>query len=586
MLPVLLATVSLTVLDTPTPPPILPKEDAAKISPSLAQVPETLPGTPPDLPPETPPPDLEPLPPLPPPDELLPLPTAPEALPPGFEVPGTIVVREFEVLGSTVFSATELATVTAPYTNTPITFAELLEARAAVTQLYLDAGYITTGAFIPTDQVIDDGGVVNIQVVEGFLETVVVEGNEELVPGYLSSRIERAAGDPLNVNRLLEGLQVLQLDPLVETITAELSTGTQVGGGVVTVSVEEADSFDILLAVDNGRSPTVGSFRRQAGFRDLNLSGLGDTLAFTYSNTEGSNTFDIAYTVPVSPANTTVGISYSHTNSEVIDDDFEILSIESESNNVQFTLRHPLIQTPTEELALSLELSHSHTESTFQLPDEPRLGFPFAGAPDGEATVTAIRLGQEWTQRTADRVFAVRSQFSVGTDWFGATQNEGDSPDSNFFSWQGQAQWLQVLAPDTLLLARVDGQLANRPLLSLEQFRLGGLGSVRGYPQNRILADSGVFASLEARVPVMRIPEWDSLVQVTPFFDWGHAWNNGDRADPDPATLISIGAGVLWQVSDRMTARLDYGIPLINDDNSGNSLQESGILFSITGRLF
>ncbi|MBE7384681.1 MAG: ShlB/FhaC/HecB family hemolysin secretion/activation protein [Leptolyngbya sp. SIO1E4] len=550
----------------------------------IAQGPVTPAGRP-DLPPEPEPPELEPLPPLPPPEELLQPPAAPEALPPNFDVPGTIVVQAFRVVGSTIFSAEELATVTAAYTNRPITFTELLEARSAVTQLYLDSGYITTGAFIPTEQVIDEG-IVEIQVVEGFLEAVVIEGLEDLVPGYVSSRIERAAGRPLNVNDLVEGLQLLQLDPVIESISAELATGTQLGGSIVNLQVEEAKSFSIEAGMDNGRSPTVGSVRGQASLRDINLLGFGDTLDLAYSLTAGSDTVNIGYTLPVSPSNTTVGLNFSLTRSEVIDDDFDILSIESASEDLQLSLRQPIVQTPTEELALSLGFAYSRIESTFQLPGAPRLGFPFTGAPDGEAKVTAIRFGQEWTQRSASRVLAARSTFNLGADWLGGTNNEGDIPDSNFFSWQGQAQWVQVLATDTLLLARIDGQLADRPLLSLEQFRLGGQGSVRGYREDEVIADNGVFASLEVRVPILRIPEWESLVQLTPFVDVGYAWNSGDSPDPESQTLASVGVGALWQVSDRVTARLDYGIPLINEDDIGNSLQESGILFSITGRVF
>ncbi|NER85050.1 MAG: ShlB/FhaC/HecB family hemolysin secretion/activation protein, partial [Leptolyngbya sp. SIO1D8] len=417
-------------------------------------------------------------------------------------------------------------------------------------------------------------------------EAVVIDGLEDLGPGYVSSRIERAAGRPLNVNKLVEGLQLLQLDPVIGTISAELATGTQVGGSIVNVRVEEAKSFTLQAGIDNGRSPTVGTIRGQASLRDINLFGWGDTLALAYSSSEGSDTVDIGYTIPVSPANTTVGLNFSLSRSEVIDEDFEILSIESKSDDLGLFVRQPVIQTPAQELALSLEFSYSRLESTFELPGAPRLGFPFAGAPDGEVEVTAIRFGQEWTQRSARQVLAARSLLSFGTDLLGGTDNEGAIPDSNFFSWQGQFQWVQVLAPDTLFLARIDGQIADQPLLSLEQFRLGGQGSVRGYREDKVIADNGVFTSLEVRVPILQIPEWESLVQLTPFVDVGYAWNSDDSPNPETQTLASVGVGALWQVSDRLTARLDYGIPLINEDDGGNSLQESGILFSITGRLF
>jgi hemolysin activation/secretion protein len=91
---------------------------------------------------------------------------------------------------------------------------------------------------------------------------------------------------------------------------------------------------------------------------------------------------------------------------------------------------------------------------------------------------------------------------------------------------------------------------------------------------------------LEVRVPVLTIPEWETLVQLAPFVDYGYAWNSGDRPAPDPQSLCSVGIGAQWQWGDRFTARLDYGIPLINDDASGNSLQESGLLFSIVGELY
>lgn len=582
MLSLLLATFAFSETAVPSDPAIAWNRATGHDRPYLAQNLPALEGDPPDLPPNDVPETLTPLPTLPDLDELLEAP-APEAAPPSLEVPGTVVINQFRITGSTVFSEEELAAVTAEFTGRPITFAELLEARTAITQLYVDAGYITTGAFIPADQIIVDG-IAEIQVVEGFLEEVVVTGLDDLVPGYVSSRIQRAAGQPLNVTRLVQGLQLLQLDPLIDTISAELATGTQVGGSVVTVQVEEARSFGIQLAVDNGRSPTVGSVRGQGSLQDINLLGFGDTLDLAYSFTRGSNTVNIGYTVPVSPANTTLSVNYSLTRSEVIDDDFEILSIESESEDVQLQLRHPIIETPSQELALSLELGYSRLESTFRLPGASRLGFPFAGAPDGDVEVTAIRFGQEWTQRSANRVLAARSRLSLGTDVLGGTDNDGDIPDSNFFSWQMQAQWVQVLASDTLLLARIDGQIADRPLLSLEQFRLGGLGSVRGFREDAVIADNGIFASLEARFPVLRIPELESVIQVTPFVDLGYTANRGSSPEPDPRALASVGAGVLWQASDRFTARLDYGIPLINGEDSGDSLQENGLLFSITGR--
>lgn len=541
------------------------------------------------LPPEpvTPLPTPEP---LPAPEELLPQPAVPPGLPdegidvPGADAPGTFVVSSFRVVGSSVFSEAELAAATADFVGRPIRFSELFEARAAVTQLYVDAGYISSGAFIPAEQLIDDG-VVTIQVVEGGLEDIQITGLKHLDPGYISSRIEVRNDAPLNVSQLVESLQLLQINPLIESLSAELAAGTQTGGSILNLEVKEAPTVSGSVTLDNARSTTVGSFQRRVTVSNINLLGKGDSFLVSYGNTDGSDTWDVDYTIPLGPHNTSLAIDYSVTDSRIIEDAFDALDIKSDSTNLAFTLRQPVIETPTEELALALEFDYRRSESTFQFGDT-RLPLLTSGSDDGVTRIAAVRFSQEWTQREAREVLALRSQFSLGTDWFDATRNSGDRPDSQFFSWQGQAQWVKALDRDSLFLARLTGQLSDGPLLSLEQFRLGGQGSVRGYRQDQATTDNGVFASVEMRLPLFEVPSLDSTVQIAPFVDYGMGWNNGGRADPDPSHLLSIGTGLLWQTSDRITARLDFGIPLIDPGDEGNSLQEAGILLSITGRLF
>ena len=545
--------------------------------------------SPPSNDPGLPPVDEEILPqpvPLPLPEELLPLPSTPPDLPEsGLDIPGTIVVDRFEVLGSTVFSEAQLAAATAQFVGKPITFAELFEARSAITNLYINAGYISSGAFLPSEQFVDDG-VVEIRVVEGSLEDINIEGLKKLNPSYIRSRIGIAARPPLNVEDLVESLQLLQINPLIENISAELASGTGVGGSILNLTVKEAPVIGTRLTLDNSRSTTVGSFRRRATFSHANVLGLGDGFNLSYSNTDGSDTWEANYTIPINPRNGTFSASFSTTDSRVVTDDFEILGIRSESDQLSFSVRQPIIETPTQLLALGLTLDHDRSSSTFQLPGAERLPFPTLGAEDGKTRVSALRFSQEWTQRSAAEVLALRSQFSFGVPWFDATDNNGGLPDSEFFSWQGQAQWVKTINRDQLLIARLNGQWADDSLLSLEQFRLGGQGSVRGYRQDQSTADNGLFASVEMRFPLLSIPDWNTTAQIAPFIDYGLGWNNGDQADPDPNDFLSVGTGLLWQVGDRITARVDFGIPLIDPGPEGDSLQESGILFTISGDLF
>lgn len=558
------------------------------------------------LPPRLPPPqDVQPppLPPplpssepplLPPPEELLQpaAPSAPQEIPspsttspevsPG-QVPKTIVVREFEVVGSTVFSSKEFAQITLAFTNRPISFAELFQVRFAVTQLYVDRGYITSGAYIPPQTL--QGGIVKIQVIEGGLESIKITGTKRLNPNYVRSRLAIATERPLNQNRLLEALQLLQLNPLIKNLSAELSAGARPGTSLLEVRITEAQSFSAQIVLDNGRVPSVGSFRRRLQLNEGNLLGQGDGLSLAYTNTTGSNALDASYSLPFNPRNGTFSLNYGTTWSHIIEEPFDILNINANSRYYELTLRQPVIQTPTREFSLGLTASRRESEISFlegvDSPNSPAVPFPSPGAEDGRTKISALRFFQEWTQRSIREVIAARSQFNLGIGAFDATVN-GSPPDSRFFAWQGQAQWVRLLAQDTLLLVRANLQLADRALLPLEQFSLGGLESLRGYRQDLLLTDNGAFASAEVRLPILRVSQLDGVLQVAPFLDLGTAWNSSGRGNPNPNTLASIGLGLRWQQGDRLTVRLDWGIPLVTFDADDSTWrQENGLFFSV-----
>ncbi|MGF1535649.1 MAG: POTRA domain-containing protein, partial [Elainellaceae cyanobacterium] len=203
---------------------VLPPQNAQDASILVAQVAE-----PPSVEPQ-PEPELSP---LPPPEELLTPPAAETAPDPGPEVPAELFVERFVVEGNTVIDDETLAEVLEPFVGRSLSFAELLQARSAVTQRYVDEGYVTSGAFIPPQTLTE--GVVTIQVLEGQLSEINVEVEGRLNSGYVRRRLRRAADPVLNTDELLDALQLLQIDPLIDTISAELSAGVEPGTSILDV---------------------------------------------------------------------------------------------------------------------------------------------------------------------------------------------------------------------------------------------------------------------------------------------------------------------------------------------------------------
>jgi filamentous hemagglutinin family protein len=504
----------------------------------------------------------------------------------------TLPVQRFEAIGSTVFTPEQLAAVTQPFLQHPLTFDRLLEARSAIAQLYLDAGYLTSGAYIPP-QIVQNGAV-TIQVVEGQLENIVVRTNGRLNDRYIKHRLARIISEPVHPEGVLTALQLLQLDENIETISAELSPGVHSGTNLLTVTVQEKPLLGTQLTVDNNRAPSVGSFRQTVQTNFSNLLGLGDVATVAYSHTDGSNTWDAIYGIPLNSRNGTLSFYYGRGESKIVEVPFDELEIEADSQVYEIAYRQPfqsIQKKPREngedeyvfqEFALGFTASRRNSQTSL-------LGIDFPLSPgandEGETRISALRFFQEWTQREDKQVFAARSQLSLGVGWFDATVNNNE-PDSRFLAWRGQAQWVRRVTDNTLLLMRGDVQLSPNALLPFERFGLGGQDRIRGYRQDALLTDNGALASVELRLPIPVVSGRGRLVQIAPFLDAGLGWNSDDRPNPEQNALLSAGVGLRMQFGNRLTARVDWGIPLVDLDSREKTWQENGLYFTIVSDLF
>jgi hemolysin activation/secretion protein len=495
------------------------------------------------------------------------------------------VIKQFNITGNTVLSPADLAQITNRFTNKPLDFAQLLQVSSEITQLYVKNGYINSGAYIPGNQSFDaQGGTIEIKVIEGRVEDIVVTGTQRLDPNYIKSRIALRAGPILKIDRLIEGLQLLQLDPLIKTISTELVSGQQPGTSIVQLKVSETPNWQAGVNLANNRTPSVGEIQAQLSVSQNNLTGIGDNLGAIYGKSSGSNVLDLNYTLPLNPQNGTLRAQYSNSTSKVIESPFDKLDINSAGQDFGLTYRQPLIQTPAQEFAMGVTLARRETNTGYlQSVIGERTPYPTPGAdPTGATRVTAARFFQDYTLKDTQQVFALRSQLSLGVNALGSTIN-ASSPDSKFLTWRGQAQYVRALAPNSILLMKLESQLADRPLLALEQIGLGGQDTVRGYRQDLLLADNGVIASAEVRLPIFTSPENKQVLQVVPFLDFGWGWNkpNNPSPNPTPSTIASGGLGLRYQTGDNFSAKLDYGIPFTATSGVKNAAQEKGFYFSL-----
>ncbi|MGF1461531.1 MAG: ShlB/FhaC/HecB family hemolysin secretion/activation protein [Leptolyngbyaceae cyanobacterium] len=484
-------------------------------------------------------------------DESAP-PTAPEPpLPPGAETP--FAVTGITVIGSTVYDSDALAAIVAPYENREVTLAELQRAADEITQLYLNDGYITSRAVISAQTVVD--GVVQIDVLEGELEEILVEGTDSL-KDYVRVRIAQGGTRPLNQGHLEDQLRLLRVDPMFTSVEASLRAGSGVGQSRLIVRVEEVDTIGGSVFSDNYSSPSVGTVRIGSSLQFRNLAGLGDTLfgSATWTTTAGSKVYELGYRVPISPMNGTVLLRLTPNEFEITDPNQPTFDFGTEGSTdiYEVSVRQPLIRTPRDEFALSLGYRYRQGSTLI------------SGIITDATTTNVLSFGQDYVHRDTSGAWALQSQFRLGAEDVDETATTASSAD-DFFSWSGQVQRVQRLSADNLLLLQGSVQLSPDSLPGSEQFFAGGGLSVRGYDQNQRFGDNGIRFSIEDQIVVTRnaagLPEF----QVAPYVDGAYLWNADGSLDvTDNNFLLGTGVGFLFNFAEGFDARADLAYPLID----------------------
>ncbi|MFQ5566194.1 MAG: ShlB/FhaC/HecB family hemolysin secretion/activation protein [Paracoccaceae bacterium] len=496
----------------------------------------------------------------------------------------TFVLRAVELRGNSVFAEGELQAISEPYIGRQVDTADLEDLRRSLTRHYIDAGYVNSGALLP-DQTIENGRVV-FQIIEGVLGDVEISGDRRLYDGYFEDRIRLSAGPPLNVNDLQRRLRIMLDDPLIHRLDAELTPGLRPGEGRLRLTVEEEPKASLVARLDNALQPSVGGEQIGMDLLLRDLTGFGETVSLSPSLAEGFIELGGHFQVPVSAHDTRLFGRMLYSRSRIVEEPFDALDIESKTYEFGIGVSQPLYRAPGKTLTASL--AHDYRVNKTFLLDNP---FSFSeGAEDGRTAVSALRGMLEWVDRSQNQVIALRSVVSLGTGLLDSTTHPGARADSEFLSVLGQAQWVRRLGEsDARVAARAQAQWTGDRLLPMEKFSVGGVNSVRGYREDLQTGDRGWNASLEFQIPIADLPPivenaGSGRITVVPFVDAGRAWNVNDSSNE---ALLSVGAGLVWDITSDVQANLFVGRGLMNrPDPADKDIQDIGIHFSLSAKLY
>lgn len=397
-------------------------------------------------------------------------------------------------------------------------------------------------------------------------------------------------------------------------VEAHLSASEEVGGVVLDYQVTENDPLVIYAQVSNTGTQSTGYLRERFGLLHTQLSESDDTLSIDFSTAEFDevNTLFASYERPFAQNDRlewkVFGTWSEYTAEDVgfFGDDFSgktwsvgaeliwnfhqdrdlfvdaiggIRYDSIEVNNAGFFIRGE-----EQFLIPYVGMRLDHTSEWFSTQAALMLEFQ-AGLPDVEEA-NLVRLGRT----DPDDTWQVLR-------WDG-THSFYLEPVIDRVAWEDPTTpESSTLAHEVLLAFRGQYAFDNRLIPQAERV-VGGLYTVRGYPESAVAGDSVVIASAEYRYHLPRAmkiqpeprelfgepfrsapqfvygsPDWDLVLKG--FVDFG-ATDNSDRLNFEVnETLIGIGVGVDFLYKRNLNVRVDWGFAMEElesvDVNSGSN---------------
>lgn len=512
-------------------------------------------------------------------------------------------LRNLVLVGNTVLSEKELSTVAQPYLGKTITLKELFSLRQQLSQQYKDKGYVNSGVVIENQQV--QNGVVKFTVVESKLRDINVVGLNKLSNNYVRQKLTQNVSAPLRLDELRGAIAELQADPLIQRVSAQLLSGTQLGASDLLLEIEETAPIQAQLSVDNYRSPEVGGERVNLAVKHINFLGLRDQFSAQFSGSEGINSLNLSYSLPILSTDIRIGtfFSISDSSTETAVGSLDNIDIEGESSSFKTQLDLPLWSTDNSSLFAYLAGGLKESELVAGVDGvDLELDLFGQGIESNKIRIVTAEAGLGFTLR--GRLNAIGAQLSVkqGLDALDATINEDPNvnesqPDGEFTLFVGQfqvAQKIPLIHSQFSLKAAT--QLTLDALLPTERFAVGGRYSVRGYRENLLVRDNAAIVSLEWKIPCT-YNLWNQPflqnIHCIAFADAGTAWNEdveygtGETAftlEGERDTLTSVGLGFNWLPVSEFEIDFYYGHGL-EDKQVGDDLQDDGLHFSMSYNL-
>lgn len=464
------------------------------------------------------------------------------------------------VTGATVFDGAALAPFYEDYMATEVSQADLLKIADAVTGFYHDHGYTLSRAYIPPQAI--SAGVIELRIVEGYVEEIVLSGEAGGLDleAYTKRILEER---PLTQSTLERNLLLMHDLAGVSLNDIALAEAVE-GSGVFTLNIAtEYDPWTGSVYLDNRGTRAVGPLQLGLSATANSLMGTGEAITGAYyTSPNDPNELQygqVYYLQPIGSDGFQLALTGSYSATEP-DDAFAPVNRRGSSVYASLGLNYPLLRMRNESIWLKSRFDLRNTD------DKTDLGI----VSDDRLRVARLQVDyfrvDEWSGSNFISVGVAHGLDILGASGAShrfASRIDGEVQFTKIFAdlYRSQGLW----SDEWVLALRASGQKSSAPLLSSEEFGLGGARFGRAYEYGELTGDSGLAGSLELQYqPDFALSFLDD-VTVYGFYDIGAIWDRHQSADLRRDSLASAGGGVRFRLMEQLNAVVEVAKPLTRD---------------------
>ncbi|MBI3272546.1 MAG: ShlB/FhaC/HecB family hemolysin secretion/activation protein [Planctomycetes bacterium] len=475
---------------------------------------------------------------------------------------GKIRISKVNFSGNTAVKTEDLVRFLAPLLGRPFTMEGLQDLTERVTREYERRGFATARAYLPPQEIKDE--TLTIAILEGAIDEIIVEGNKHYSTEFLVGRLRRSVRKGVLSYPDLERAILLLNEFSDLRVSTLMEPGKTPGTTTLRVPVTDRLPLHVTFSYDNYGGHPLNEHKFGVDVDITNFLIPGSNFGFGGSTGEDPTTAlngDLSYTLPVGTAGATLTLQYNQGNFN-INQEQAALNIVGDSRGGGVTFTYPLVKDRF--TSITGYVGFNVADSQLFLENE-RVSFD---------RLRSLIQGASWSaiDGSGRTIASAEVGYGLGEVFGGMPDNDPNASreggDNSFTRVHLNLIRIQQFSEDIYAIFKASGQGSTTPLVSGEQFQIGGNDSVRGYEAGEFSGDHGYNIGVEVRWSPL---EDGALLQVVSFLEYAQVFRQlASEEEEAREDLLGAGVGLRCDPSEDLSFHFDVGFPLGQGPSSLN----------------